>query len=274
MNVSSRYRSACLYVGSAVAATFAIAAPVQAAAFSSVSGNFQIDFLSSPLEIGTFTDTDSNAVSGGGLIEVSGDADADFEVLSTGGVLEASVFSSAEGSDGAFFGFSESLALSDGLFSFEADETFSFTFSGSLELNTEIDDAEQESAFASGEFGLFLLNESDPNAEQEFLQIFTFLETLGSEEEPLIASQGNFDITSLDITQALGGLEEFTRIDFAGTYSQTFDSPTDIRLLEASLFSAVDVVADATEVPDPGVLWGVISVCGYGLLRRLRKLMA
>ena len=269
MNISSRYRSVCLSIGPAVIATWAIAAPAQAAAFSSALGSFQIDFWSSPLDIETATLTDSEAISGDGIADASSDADIDFFIEPAGGLIEASGESVVTGSGNGFSSFSEGQAIASGIFELDAGETFAFDFSGSLMLKTSIDDPEQESAFASGEFGLLLLNESDPGAEQEFLQIFTFLETLGNEPEPFVDSQGNFNLTLLNVTQSLGGLEESTSINFEGTYSQKFDRATTFRLQEAGLFLA----ADAQAVPDPSVVLGLMSLVSYGLLSQLRKLM-
>lgn len=258
----------CLVVGVSAIGALTLSDPVQAAAFSRASGEFQIDFLAIPPEIGTLTFTDSEVISSSGLITATSEATADFEILESSAVFNTHIVSAVEGSGQRFSGFAESLGFGDGLFTFEAGETFAFNFFGKLVLETRIDDGNKESAFANGAINLFFINESDPQALPESLQIFTFLETGSGAEEPLplINSQGSFTVTS-SLTRDLEGLEESALLTFQGSYNKTFESFTELRLEEAVLFGSSEIQT----VPGPSILWGLASVCSVSLLNKLRQ---
>jgi hypothetical protein len=273
--LSALFASACL-------GPLALSIPAQAATFSGVGVGIRFDNFSHPAQ-STLTNAKTNTLalsSGGSVIAVS-DAEALFiSGLVQGTETEASnlISSSAQGSDGNYFGLAKGTASLVGDFYLGAQEEFSFNFNGFLALATAVDNAAYESAFAGGFLGFSVFeNSSDPNASGLFIDemgLLAALDTPGSQDildTNLFAllfagNKGNIVIDSLKFDRRIGGLEESLFLGFGGTYSRTFTQPTLVRLVEAKAG-----VAEVQQVPTPSLLWGLLTYGGLGITGKLRK---
>lgn len=283
METLKSIQPACFYIGSVYLGTLIFSAPVQAAAFSHVSSNLQISFSQAPESNGLFTNTftDALAIGDTGLVNgepagtgtvadggngfVVSQASAQIEAAQSPtdeppGFLDVSVNNLASG-NGEFFGSGSSEAIASGNFLIKANQIFSFDFSGWLKLETEITDASHESALAGG--SIFL------NVGDDSFDILSFLNSPGDDLGPEIFSAENFNFSTLDIIQEADGLSELTYISFSGSYSEQATEDRDISL-SAELTSEVLVDSKVT-VPAPSLLWGLLTLGGIGLAKKISK---
>ncbi|MDY7022399.1 MAG: hypothetical protein SWJ54_13750, partial [Cyanobacteriota bacterium] len=242
---------------------------------------------SAPLVVSTFADT--AALVTGAQDIAANTAIANFESSPDGpAVAEGEISSTIDTDDDSFSGIANSVASASGLFLVNPGETFSFDFSFQLALDTSIDNPQKESASALGELGLFLsakpfepgdldLDNPDPQELENIflsdvgfnaldsLQLIAELNTVGDEPDPQALATDGFSGSDLVGGLTLGGLSEEILFDIQGTYSQTFNEATFIKLNGAVLTGH----ASAQAVPAPSVLWGVL-ILGGGLLAGYR----
>lgn len=266
MNIFLQYWHPGLYLGSAVVGAIAISNPAQAAAFSNVFGELQINFAQPSLPTGTSTITDTFTLTIGGPAIAVSEAIATFQSIpGENAALETTILNEVGGNQ-PFFGLADSTAAAAGLFFVDTDEVFAFDFSLTLGLSTSIDDSQKDTAFSLGNVGLALFSNSPGSTEFNFfdgLQLIAEINTPGKEEEPLLLVSNNFEITNQTVKRQLGDLDEFLLFDISGSFEKAFSQPTLVQVQGGQL----EGLAIAQSVPAPSILWGILGMGGIGIFQ-------
>lgn len=156
-----------LLTASAIATYLTTATPSQAATYASSEAGFQLqNFSVSPLNVETFTNTSTEAISFNNQGQVNADAlaNANFSSLPKSSETFANNISltQAAGQGKNYFGIAESLASAKGYdFQVAPGGIFSFNFMGFLSLQTSVDNPSTENAGASGLIEVLLYDQEN-----------------------------------------------------------------------------------------------------------------
>ncbi len=241
----------------AIATSILATLPSQAATFAHSESTFNINnFSSSPLDVRTFIDTETKAISTSGRGQVTADAKAEAKFnIDTNNSASNLSLSQAEGKGDVYTGSAKSLAGIIGYdFIVDKDKEFSFDFSGLFNLKTSIDDALTERANASGEF-LYELYDSETLELLDSFKISGNLSTIGNNDAFVFEPSSNITLDS-SIDKSFGGTQEYALTSFKGKYSRTFDKSTRLLLIE-SKSNQVSVYT----VPEPSTILGSLFSC-------------
>ncbi|MEH1916461.1 PEP-CTERM sorting domain-containing protein [Nostoc sp.] len=250
----------------AIATSILATLPSQAATFASSESQFNINnFSSSPVDVRTFTDNETTAISTGGQVTADAKAEAEFNIYANNSASNLS-FSQAQGQGDGYTGSAKSFAAIIG-YDFIVDKEFSFDFSGLFNLKTSIDDAVTERANASGEF-LYELYDSDTGNLLDSFKISGNLSTIGNNDafvfEP--SSSITLDSSQPSIDKSFGGTQEYALTSFKGKYSRIFDKSTRLTLIE-SKSNQVSVYT----IPEPSTILGSLFSCTMFSAVSIRK---
>uniref|UniRef100_UPI00187E0053 PEP-CTERM sorting domain-containing protein n=1 Tax=Microcoleus sp. LEGE 07076 TaxID=915322 RepID=UPI00187E0053 len=159
----------------------------------------------------------------------------------------------------------QSQATVIGDFEIDAKETFSFNFQTLLNLVTSVDNRQAERASARGSIFFGLIN-TVTNILLDSFQLASGLDSSSGFYLNLSASN-NFNPTAINFNFL--AIESASKSVFftSGVYSRTFDSATNLRLVEVKNNIAE---AEAEAVPEPTTILGTAMFLGWFF--RTRKL--
>ena len=250
--------------------------PSFAATLSFSAAGLGINNLShKPLETSTFTNAQTLAITEDGLVAANATASAVFQVYPS---LKPSLAynlstSIAFGEGSSYFGLSQSVAAIAGYdFGVKSGETFSFDFAGFLALQTSIDNPRSERASARGSISLQLYDSSDKENWKplDFFTISGLLNTSGSGDYFGYSHSQNiaFNPAFTSFGGAFGGRQESFAASLFGNFSRTFNTSTNLTLLEVK---ENQVTVESEPVPEPSSIIASLLFFLTGLGHKFRS---
>ena len=249
-------------------------APISAAIITGYAAAVTLDnFSHRPNKTGTVTNTYTQTTANSG--SVSSEDPADTVFISNSHELLAANLSQSKviGSGNNYFGLAQSEAAVIGDFSIKAKETFSFTVETILHLLTSVSNPQSERASAKGSISFALID----TVSNLLLESFQFGIGVHSFKAPEVSLSynlaGSFNPTQINFAFLAQGNTTSLSLYTSGVYSRTFDSTTNLRLVEVKKNMAVaqaQAVPEAEPVPEPTTILGTAMF--FGFLTKRRKL--
>ena len=241
-------------------------APSSAATIAGSAAQVTINnFSHRPTDTGTSTNTNTATIANSGSVISQANAEAVF-ISNCHELLAANLSTSqVTGSGSKYAGLAESQATVIGEFDINAKETFSFNFQTVLNLLTSVDNSQSERARSSGNIFFGLIN-TVTNILLDSFQLVGILDSSGGSYFNLSASN-SFHPTAINFNFLAEGSAAKSVFYSSGVYSRTFDSATNLRLVEVKNNIAE---AEAEPVPEPTTILG--TAIFLGLFARTRKL--
>ncbi|MEG3894217.1 MULTISPECIES: PEP-CTERM sorting domain-containing protein [unclassified Microcoleus] len=240
-------------------------APSSAATIAGSAAEVTIDnFSHRPTETGTSTNTNTQTTAYSGFVTSETTANAVF--ISNCHELLAANLSKSEvaGSGSKYSSLAQSEAAVIGDFDIDAEETFSFNFQTVLHLLTSVDNRQSERATVSGNISFWLID-TIANILLDSFQLASTLDSSVGISLNLFASN-NFTPTNINFGFLTQGSATSMSFDTYGVYSRTFDSATNLRLVEVKNNIAVaksELVSEAEAVPEPTTVLGTVMFLGF-----------
>lgn len=248
-------------------------APSRAATIAGSAAAVTIDnFSHTPTYTGRSTNTNTQATANSGAVISQANAEAFF--ISNCHELLAANLSESEviGNGSNYSGLAQSQAAVIGDFSIKAKETFSFTVQTILHLFTSVSNPQSERASAQGRIS-FSLIDTVSNILLESFQLGIGLHSFKAPELSLSYNlAGNFNPTQINFAFLAQGNTRSLSLYTSGVYSRTFDSTTNLRLVEVKNNMAVaqaQPVPEAEPVPEPTAILG--TAIFFAFLAKGRK---
>lgn len=243
-------------------------APSSAAIIAGSAAEVTIyNFSHRPTETGTSTNTYTQTTANSGSVISQANANAVF-ISNCHELLAANLSQSKVQGDGNnYSGLAQSQAAVIGDFSINAEETFSFTVETILHLFTSVSNPQSERASAKGGIS-FSVIDTVSNILLDSFQLGIGLHSFKAPELSLSYNlAGNFNPTQINLGFLAQGNTKSLSLYTSGVYSRTFDSATNLRLVEVKNNMAV---AEAEAVPEPTTILGTAMF--FGFLAKRRKL--
>lgn len=239
-------------------------APSSAAIIAGSAAEVAIDNLSHrPIDTDTSTNTNTRAIANQGVVISEANAEAVF-ISNCRQLLAQNLSESTVQGDGRkYYGLAESQASVVGDFSINAQQTFSFSFQTVLNLLTSVDNPDSEGASTFGSIS-FSLIDTVSNVLLDSFEIAQSLYSFQRGDLSLSYSDG-FNPTTINFGFLAEGNTKQSALYTSGVYSRTFDSATNLRLVEVK-----KNIAEAEAVPEPSTILGTTLFLGW--LTRRRKL--
>ena len=243
-------------------------APSNAATIAGSAAEVSIDaFSHRPTDTSTSTNTNTLSIANKGVVISEANAEAVF-ISNCHELLAANLSKSqVTGSGSNYAGLAESQATVIGDFDIDAQETFSFNFQAVLNVLTSVDNSQSERARASGNIFFGLINTVTDILLDSF-ELVSFLDSSGGSYFNLSASN-NFHPTKINFNFMEKGSTAESLLYTSGVYSRTFDSATNLRLVEVKN-NIAEAEAEPQAVPEPSTVLGTLTF--LGLLFKTRKL--
>ncbi len=243
-------------------------APSSAAIIAGSAAAVTIDnFSHRPNEIGTSTNTYTQTTANSGSVISQANADAVF-ISNCHELLAANLSQSKVQGDGnSYSALAQSQAAVIGDFDIDAEETFSFNFQTVLSLLTSVDNRQAERGSARGSISFWVIN-TVTNILLDSFQLASGLDSSSGFYLNLSASN-SFNPTAINFNFMAEGSAATTLLYTSGVYSRTFDSATNLRLVEVKN-NIAEAEAEAEAVPEPSTVLG--TAIFLGLFVRGRKL--
>lgn len=243
-------------------ATALLGLPGATATLSLSQSSFKIDnFSHLPLDIQTFRDTNTQAISINGFVQSNATADALFltdQSNPSSSQANNFSFSQASGNGTNYFGFAQSVAQVRGYqFQINSGQSFSFDFNTVLSLNTSVDVPGVEQATAVGAIALSLYEATGSTnlVPLEFLALSTHLGLPGQTNAlDLSHSDGitlHSKLTSLDYF--FNNQSAAASASLQGTLSRYFESPATLTLVEFTVNEASVAVPEPSSILATGL---------------------
>ncbi|WP_445249281.1 PEP-CTERM sorting domain-containing protein [Microcoleus sp. OTE_8_concoct_300] len=239
-------------------------APSSAAILAGSAAAVSINnFSHRPNDTGTVTNTYTPTIANSG--SVISETTADKVFLSNSHELLAANLSQSkvQGDGNNYSGFAQIQAAVIGDFAIDAAETFSFSFQTVLDLLISVDNRQSERGSTSGSISFSLIN-TVTNILLDSFQLTSALDSYSGLYLDFSASN-SFNSTPLNFNSMAEGSAVQSLLSTSGVYSRTFDSATNLRLVEVK-----NNIAEAEAVPEPSTLLG--TAIFLGLFVRRRKL--
>jgi hypothetical protein len=236
--------------------------PSSAAIIAGSTVEVTIDnFSHRPKGNGTFTNTYTETTANSG--SVISQANAEAVVISKAHVLLAANLSQSkvQGDGSNYSGLAQTQAIVIGDFDIAPDETFSFNFHTVLELFTSVDNRQSERASTSVTISLGLIN-TVTNILLDSFQLASGLDSSSGLYVDLSGSN-SFNPTKINLNFMPEGSAAKSLLYTSGGYSRTFDSGTNLRLVQVN-----NNMAEAEAVPEPSTLLGTAIFLGLFVSRR------
>ncbi|HCF26381.1 MAG TPA: PEP-CTERM sorting domain-containing protein [Cyanobacteria bacterium UBA11049] len=226
------------------------------------------NFSQNPLDVVTLTDTFTDKLVTNG--QVNDDAITEAAFLTDSPVSANNLsYSSVNGNGSEYFGSVETIAAVSGYdFVVNKGETFSFNFAAGLNLATSIDNSQFETANASGNITLRVY---DTTNRDNWINLDSFtlsgnLTTSGNKDYLDYQTSQNISlnpsVTTIDTN--FGGDRESANAAIQGIFSRTFDSVTNLTLVEVKNNQA------SVSVPEPSSFLGLL-LCVIGMGYRIKS---
>lgn len=240
-----------LFVTPLLASSFLLTTPSQAASFAYSKAEFNFTNINKkPLAFGT--DTDTNVIVNGGMVDAIAEATATFLALSR--KASNSSLSLVGGEDSDYLGQAESEATVIGEFVVDADSPFSFNFTTDLTLQTFIDNPPAESARVGGDI-FFALIDTDNNSILDFFSLMGNLTTPGDSDFIKFEKSNNVTLINTATTSNFGGNEESATASIQGFVQGSFTNKTNLALVEVQKNQA------KVKVPEPNSSLASLLCC-------------
>ncbi|MEG5034042.1 PEP-CTERM sorting domain-containing protein [Microcoleus sp. AT3-D2] len=244
-------------------------APSRAATIAGSAAAVTIDnFSHRPNETGTFTNTNTQTIANSGSVISEATADAVF--ISNCQELLAANLSQSEviGNGSNYSGLAQSQAAVSGDFFIDAEETFSFTFQTFLALLTSVDNPQSERARANGRISFFVIN----TVTNILLDSFQFAIGLDSSSGFYANAfvSNSFKPTQINFNFLAQESAAASLLYTSGVYSRTFNSATNLRLVEVKN-NIAKTEAEAEAVPEPSTVLGTAIFLGLFVRQRKHK---
>src|SRR6476661_1512829 len=235
-------------------------APSSAATIAGSAAEVAIDnFSHTPTYTGTSTNTNTQAIANSGAVISQANAEAFF--ISNCHELLAANLSQSEviGSGNNYSGLAQSQAAVIGDFFIDAEETFSFTFQTFLALLTSVDNPQSERARANGSISFWVIN----TVTNLLLDSFQFAIGLDSSSGFYANAfvSNSFKPTQINFNFLAQESAAASLLYTSGVYSRTFNSPTNLRLVEVKN-NIAKTEAEAEAVPEPSTVLGTAIFLG------------
>jgi hypothetical protein len=243
-------------------------APSSAAIIAGSVAEVAIDnFSHRPTNTATSAKTYTQIIANKGAVISKANADAVF--ISNYQQLLAANFSEStvKGSSSEYSGLAKSQASILGDFSIDTKETFSFNFQTVLHFFTSVDNRQSERASARGNISFALLD-TVSNILLDSFEIGSSLYSFKRGDLSLSYSD-SFNPTAINLGFLSQGYTKESLLSTSGVYSRTFDSATNLRLVEVKN-NIAEAEAEAEAVPEPSTIVGTAIFLGW--LARSRKL--
>jgi hypothetical protein len=243
--------------------------PSIAATLGTSEATVQINnFSQNPFNVLTLTDTFTDTFATNGQVNADANAEASFITAPPASANNVS-YSSVNGNGSEYFGSAESTAAVIGYdFVVNKGETFSFNFAAGLNLATSIDNSQFETANASG---IITLRVYDTTNRDNWINLDSFtlsgnLTTSGNKDYLDYQTSQNISlnpsVTTIDTN--FGGDRESANAAIQGIFSRTFDSVTNLTLVEVKNNQA------SVSVPEPSSFLGLL-LCVIGMGYRIKS---
>jgi hypothetical protein len=251
-----------------------LAVPSWSATLSRSEATFTLNqFSELPSDVNAFTVTNTQAISGTGIVNSTADAEAFFLVdQSPLSEAQTTAVSQVTGTGSAYVGIAEGLAEVIGIsFFVDGGETFSVDFDATLNLSTIIDQPDIETAVAIGVIFLGLYDATDTTFANplDFFTISSHLRSLSSSNTLAVDQSAGITLSSsqLSLDSLLGGQQTSASATIHGSLSRYFDSPTALTLVAYNLNQTI------ASVPEPSnTLVLLLFVGSLGMIRLYRRL--
>jgi len=219
------------------------------------------NFSHRPNGNGTFTNTYTETTANSG--SVISQANAEAVVISKAHVLLAATLSQStvQGDGNNYSGLAQTQAIVIGDFDIDPEETFSFNFHTVLDLFTSVDNRQSERASASATISFGLIN----TVTNILLDSFQLASGLDSSSGLYLDLSGtnSFNPTTINLNFMPEGSAAKSLLYTSGRYSRTFDSGTNLRLVQVN-----NNMAEAEAVPEPSTLLGTAIFLGLFVSKR------
>jgi hypothetical protein len=242
-------------------------APSNAATLASSTAEVAIDnFSHRPEDTGRFTGTDTQTISNRGLAIAEADANAAFIVNCHQLLAQNLSESKVSGAGDWYSGAAQSQASVRGDFSIGAEENFSFAFQAVLHSLISVDNPRSETASARGQISFLLIDA----VTSILLDSFELVSSLDSTNGILLNVSGSdgFHPTKINFDLLSEGSATKSILYASGVYSRTFNSDTQLRLVEVKN-NIAEVAAEP--VPEPSSIVGTLMFLGWLLGGRKLK---
>ena len=243
-------------------------APSSAAIIAGSAAAVTIHNLSHrPNEISTSTNTYTQTTANSGSVISQANADAVF-ISNSHELLAANLsLSKVQGDGNSYSALAQSQAAVIGDFDIDAEETFSFNFQTVLALLTSVDNRQSERGSARGSISFWLIN----TVTNILLDSFQLASGLDSSSGFYLnwSASNSFNPTAINFNFMAEGSAAKSLLYTSGVYSRTFDSATNLRLVEVKN-NIAEAEAEAEAVPEPSTVLG--TAIFLGLFVRGRKL--
>jgi hypothetical protein len=236
-------------------------APSSAAIIAGSAAEVAIyNFSDRPTETGTSTNTYAQTIANKGAVISAANANG-FFLSNCQQLLAANLSESTVQGDGSkYSGLAESQAAIIGDFSLDTKTTFSFTFQTVLHLFTSVDHPQSERASARGNISFLLID----TVSNILLDSFQLGGGLYSFKHPdLSFSYSNsFKPTTINFDFLAEGNTKESVVYTSGEYSRTFDSATNLRLVEVNN-NIAEAEAEPEAVPEASTILGSAIFLGF-----------
>lgn len=241
-------------------------APSNAATLANSAAEVTIDnFSHRPWDTGTLSVTNTDTVSFDGFAIAEANANAVF-IANCQQLLAQNLSESiVSGGGDRYAGVAQSQASVIGNFDIGVQETFSFAFQAVLHSLISVDRPESERASTSGQISFWLID----TVTSILLDSFELVSGLHSANGILLNVSGTdgFYPQTINFGFLSEGSATQSVLYASGVYARTFNSPTQLRLVEVKN-NIAEVAAEP--VPEPSTIFG--SLMFLGLLFKSRKL--
>ena len=240
-------------------------APSSAATIAGSAAEVAIDnFSHTPTYTGTSTNTNTQAIANSGAVISQANAEA-FFISNCHELLAANLSQSGViGSGNNYSGLAQSQATVIGDFFIDAEETFSFNFQTFLALLTSVDNPQSERARANGSISFWVIN-TVTNILLDSFQFASDLDSSGGIYLSGFASQ-SFKPTNINFNLMAQGSTATSLLYTSGVYSRTFNSATNLTLVEFK-----KNIAEAEAVPEPNTVLATAIFLGLFVMQRKNK---
>jgi hypothetical protein len=234
-------------------------APSSAAIIAGSAAEVAIyDFSNRPINTATSAKTYTQTMGDQGVVISQAKAEAIF-ISNYPQLLAQNLSDSTVKSDGIkYSGLAQSQASILGDFDVDAKETFSFSFQTVLNLVTSVDNSQSERASARGNISFSLID----TVSNILLDSFEITQNLYSFKhgDLNLSYSDSFNPTAINFGFLSEGNHKQSVLYTSGVYSRTFDSATNLRLVEVKNNMAE---AEAEAVPEPSPILGVAILLGW-----------
>lgn len=221
------------------------------------------NFSHTPHETGTFTNTYTQRTANSGSVISEATADTVF-ISNSHELLAANLSQSKVQGDGNnYSSLAQTQAAAIGDFAIDAAETFSFNFQTVLDLLTSVDNDQSERSSARGSISFGLIN-TVTNIRLDSFQLASGLDSSSGLYLNLSATN-SFNPTAINFNFMAEGIAAKSLLYTSGVYSRTFDSATNLRLVEVNNNIAD---AEAEAVAEPSTVLGTAIFLGLFVRRQ------